>query len=478
MGVDPPQDLQLAVVDRHRQEGIVVDQHDGTVARLAVDGRKVLRVDEGKDAGWDRLPAAQLIDDGPENLDKPFPGSLAQDERWGEGGDRVLDGRRSDIGVLVIGVRGQGVHDPPDDRACLRSMQHVALEVAGARPRLVELLRLGDQAGVQHLDLDGGGLHRFGGHHREPAGVVVELDRDRCRQQVPQHRRVVRRRPRQTADSDNQLELLRVSQRVHVHREELAVQLTDRPVAALLVRPGLPVPEPLTERGDGLRSLVLVLDVPDRQAVVPDLVGGSGDRGVEPRFGVRVVAGPVEPLPEPVVRGRRGEPGHAVHGQEGGAGFRLALVERAADRRVVREVAEPEDGSLAAVRLDCAGRLVPYFLGTHEELEEANRAIHKRVAHHRIQRHAALPSRSGASVFGHTGFFRRLPVDVDLRRSCLVRVTAPGRAPQLRVAFDRARPFGEARTTVAPLVRWHRGRPHWPVTRGRSTSGKTWSSNA
>ena len=98
----------------------------------------------------------------------------------------------------------------------------------------------------------------------------------RCRQQVPQHRRMVRRRPRQTADSDNQLELLRVSQRVHVHREELAVQLTDRSVAALLVRPGLPVPEPLTERGDGLRSLVLVLDVPDRQAVVPDLVGGEG----------------------------------------------------------------------------------------------------------------------------------------------------------------------------------------------------------
>ena len=119
---------------------------------------------------------------------------------------------------------------------------------------------------------------------------VVELDRDRCRQQVPLHSRVVRRRPRQTADPDNQLELLRVSQRVHVHREELAVQLTDQPVAALLVRPGLPVPEPLTERRDGLRSLVLVLDVPDWQAVVPDLVGGSGDRGVEPRFGVRAVA--------------------------------------------------------------------------------------------------------------------------------------------------------------------------------------------
>ncbi len=71
------------------------------------------------------------------------------------------------------------------------------------------------------------------------------------------------------ADSDDQLQLLGVPQRVHVHREEFAVQIPDRLVAELLVRPCLPVPEPLAERLADLRLLVQVLNAPDRQAVVP-----------------------------------------------------------------------------------------------------------------------------------------------------------------------------------------------------------------
>lgn len=369
VGVDSPQDLQLAVVDGHRQEGILVDHHDGTVARLAVDDRDVLRIDKGKDTGRHRLPATQLVNDGAEDLDEPLPGTLAQNQRGSEGGDRVLDDRRSCVGVLVLSVGGKSVHNPPDDSARLCPVQQVALDVAGARPRLVELLWLGDQAGVEHLHLDVGSFHRFGRDDRETAGVVVKLDGDGCGQQVPQHGRVVRWRPRQAADSDDQLQLLGVPQRVHVHREEFAVQIPDRLVAELLVRPCLPVPEPLAERLADLRLLVQVLNAPDRQAVVPDLVRRSDDRVTQARFSVWVLAGPLEPLCELAVRGRRGEPGHAVHSQERGCGFRLDRVQRAADRRVVRQVAKPEYGSVTAVCVDCAGRLVPNLLGTHEVLE-------------------------------------------------------------------------------------------------------------
>lgn len=118
-----------------------------------------------------------------------------------------------------------------------------------------------------------------------------------------------------------------------------------------------------------LRLLVQVLNAPDRQAVVPDLVRRSDDRVTQAWFSVWVLAGPVEPLYELVVRGRRGEPWHAVHSQERGRGFRLDRFQRAADRGVVRQVAEPEYGSVTAVCVDCAGRLVPNLLGTHEELE-------------------------------------------------------------------------------------------------------------
>ncbi len=153
------------------------------------------------------------------------------------------------------------MHDPPDNCACFRSIQQVTFEVPRARPRLIEQMRLSDQPRVEHLDFDGGSLHGFGGYDSKTAAVVIELDRNGRRQQVSQHGRVVRWRPRQTADPDNQLELLRMAQSIHVHRKELAVQLPDRAVATLLVRPTPPVAEPHAERLANVGSIVLVLDM-------------------------------------------------------------------------------------------------------------------------------------------------------------------------------------------------------------------------
>src|SRR4051794_8996967 len=103
----------------------------------------------------------------------------------------------------------------------------MALQAARIGLEFVDVLRISDQPRVQHVELDGHWIHVRGAGHREPAGVVVEVDDRGGGQQVASYGWVLGWGPRQTSNSDDELELLGVTAGGDVGGEQCSVQVAD-----------------------------------------------------------------------------------------------------------------------------------------------------------------------------------------------------------------------------------------------------------
>jgi hypothetical protein len=244
------------------------------------------------------------------------------------------------------------VHEPADQRAALLAVQRVRVEVAGQHPDVVDVLRVGHQPGVEHVQLDVRGRDRRHPVHGEAPGVVVEPDADRRGEQVPPHVAVAGWRPGETPDAEHQLQLLRVAGGGDVGGEQPAVAGPHRRVGPFATGPRVPLDEPGDEPLGQLRGGVVRQH---RRAVrVPPVADQRGKL---------------------VVRHGRLEPGDPLDREHVGVGLGIPAV-RGDDGRVVGHVPEPQHGPVPVRR---PRGLVAQLLGAAEELEQPNGPADQRV---------------------------------------------------------------------------------------------------
>ncbi|MEV7098435.1 hypothetical protein AB0M80_36915 [Amycolatopsis sp. NPDC051045] len=179
-----------------------------------------------------------------EDFDQPLLAAPSQDQGRSEGHYSVLAGNRGLVLVAVLAIGVEAVHEPArevtrDDR--IQSRPLVRLDV---RSDLLELVRGGDQPGLDHVELQ---LHRLGrldGAHHQATGPIVEVHRCGAGQQVPFDPIPVDGLPAEAAGSGDQLDLLGAFRGGDVDRVEPRVQVSRRTIDSFLFSPFEPTRQP------------------------------------------------------------------------------------------------------------------------------------------------------------------------------------------------------------------------------------------
>ena len=238
--------------------------------------------------------------------------------------------------------------DGPAQGLDVRRVQGVAGEVVAAGLELADQRLIGDQAGVEHVQLDVHAHRPLVEEEVQTAVRLLQLGDHRHGEQVSPHPLVPLGRPGEEPDAEEELELLALLGGLDVELEQFGVGVADGLLAQRHLGPGVPFRAP---RVEGLCHLGVVL-----RAL--RTVGGWPPLGEYRALGgVEGVAG------DPAVERRRdaGRIGgdEPVHAEEGSLIPGLSGLDAPPDGVRVGEVAQPVDGAVAAVGVDVADGGLP-----------------------------------------------------------------------------------------------------------------------